>query len=51
MILLGGFLMIVFVIGFLILVIFGEFEAGRLEREKKKDARKRIGGDDSAGTK
>jgi hypothetical protein len=52
MIVLGGFLMIVFVIGFLFLVFFGEFEAGRLQRKKmKEETRKRTGGDDPAGMK
>jgi hypothetical protein len=41
MIVLGGFLMIVFVIGFLMLAFFGEFEAGRLKRNEKDDTAER----------
>jgi hypothetical protein len=49
-ILLGGFLVIVFIFGFLMLAFFGEFEAGRLKRKDKVDMRTRTGDDDDAGT-
>ena len=43
MIALGGFLMIVFVVGFLMLAFFGEFEARRAKRREKEDVPKRSG--------
>jgi len=46
MIVLGGFLAIVFVFGFMLLASFGQFESGRSKRRDQVNIERRSAGDD-----